>query len=79
MKESGQPKNDWVQFAEDVAACGCMFVRALIPDPGTRRELKRHALRAQAGILRGLLGLVEGELARTETPPKPRGEKIRVS
>lgn len=79
-KESAKPKDEWQQFAEDVAVCACNVVRALVPDTEARSNLKRQVLKTEARLLRGLLALVEGQLA--QAPPsdasRPAPEKIPI-
>lgn len=79
-EQSAGPKDEWGQFAEDVAACACHVACALVPDTVALRELQKQALRMEARILRGLLAFVEGQLARTtpSDPSRPGPEKIPI-
>jgi len=71
-------KDEWRQFAEDVAACAFNVVTALAPDRETCTTLKRTCLQAQAKVLRGLLTIVESQLKQTAPTEPRRAEKITI-
>lgn len=77
-KERAESKDDWQQFAEDVAACACQVVCALAPDREALNEVRRQVLTAEARLLRGLLGVVEGQLKRVNSSVETQVEKIGI-
>jgi len=73
-----EPNNDWRQFADDVSACVYNVACALLPDPEALKGVRKQMLQAEARILRGLLAVVEGQLAQTGPADSPRPEKIPI-
>jgi hypothetical protein len=77
-KERAELKDDWQQFAEDIAACLCQVVCTLAPGREAPNDVRKQVLEAGARILRGLLGVVEGRLKRVSPPEATQVEKIRI-